>query len=153
MITTRIAPRRRQPMPALRVPTQNTSVVLGRTSGVAPKASAASLALAVVPAGVSDVPMLPTQRCERPPSLKRLSALPEERRFPMTLDLSRQEVRLPFGVPRFVNAATLKAIAGAPFAQLLRKTGSAWAFVADHTRIDLTDSSQEFRLGRLTIFS
>ena len=153
MMTTRIAPRRRQTMPALRIPTRNTAVVLGRMTGLVPKASAASLALAATPATTGEVPALPTQRSQRPRSLKRVDELPEERRFPMTLDLSRQEVRLPFGVPRFVNAATLKAIAGAPFAQLLRKTGSAWAFVADHTTIDLTDSSQEFRLGRLTIFS
>jgi hypothetical protein len=77
------------------------------------------------------------------------------RRFPVaSIDLSRREVGLPYGVPRFVNAATLKAIAGGrPFDRLLKKTRAGWEFVPNDTRIDLTDASQEFRLGRLTIFS
>ncbi len=39
------------------------------------------------------------------------------RRFPVaSLDLSRQDIGLPYGVPRFVNAATLKVISNPPAA-------------------------------------
>ena len=77
------------------------------------------------------------------------------RRLPVaSIDLSRRDISLPYGVPRFVNVATLKAIAGGrPTDQLLKKTESGWEFVPNDMRIDVTDGSQEFRLGRLTIFS
>jgi len=71
-----------------------------------------------------------------------------------SIDLSRKEITLPYGIGRFVNAATLKRIAGGQaFDQLLRKTSKGWIFVLDSERIDLTDNAQEFRLGALTIFS
>jgi hypothetical protein len=89
---------------------------------------------------------------------RRLTPVPRvdaPRRFPVaSIDLSRRDVGLPYGVPRFVNAATLKAIAGGRTVdQLLKKTHDGWEFVPDDTRIDLTDPLQEFRLGKLTIFS
>jgi hypothetical protein len=77
------------------------------------------------------------------------------RRFPVaSLDLSRKDVSLPYGLGRYANAATVKAIAGGGrFDRLMRKTAGGWEFVADGTRIDLTDGAQEFRVGRVTIFS
>jgi hypothetical protein len=78
------------------------------------------------------------------------------RRFPVgSLDLSRKDVALPYGLGRYATAATVKAIAGGGrFDRLMRKTGdNSWEFVDGGTRIDLTDGTQEFRLGRLAIFS
>ena len=89
------------------------------------------------------------------PKLERVSQPSQRRRFPLaSIDLSRRDVGLPYGVPRRVNAATLKRIAGGQrFDRLLRKTTSGWEFVSDDTMIDLQDNSIEFKLGRLTIFS
>jgi hypothetical protein len=85
---------------------------------------------------------------------KQLAVLPRERHFPMVIDLSQADVRLPFGIPRFVNAATLHALAGGATAgRLLKKVGGAWEFVADETVVDLNDRSVQFRLGRVTIYS
>ncbi len=82
-------------------------------------------------------------------------SLQAQGRFPVaSVDLSRKDAALPFGIGRYVNAATLKAIAGGRRVdQLLKKTPAGWEFVPNDTRIDLQDSTQEFRLGRLTIFS
>lgn len=103
-------------------------------------------------ARVSSLPVI-VNRHDRPIP-PRIATLPRQRRFPMTIDFSREDVRLPFGVPRFVNARTLRLMAGgSPFDQLLKKVGPAWEFVEDNTRIDLTNPREEFRLGRLTIFS
>lgn len=76
-------------------------------------------------------------------------------RFPVaSMDLTRRDVGLPYGVPRYVNAATLKAIAGGRFVdRLLKKIRSGWEFVENDAMIDLSDGAQEYRLGRLTIFS
>lgn len=80
--------------------------------------------------------------------------LPAQERFPMLIDFSQREVRLPFGVPRFVNAATLRAMAGDGRAtRLLKMVGNTWEFVPDESLIDLDDRSVQFRLGRLTIYS
>ena len=99
----------------------------------------------VLPAGVN----LGSRRVTHVPPLQ------TPRRFPVaSIDFSRSNVGLPYGVPRYVNAATLKAIAGGRlFDRLLKKTRSGWEFVQNDTLIDLTDGSQEYRLGRLTIFS
>lgn len=88
-------------------------------------------------------------RPQRPPSL------PNPRRFPVaSLDMSKRDVGLPYGVPRVINAATLKRIAGARVGeQLLKNTPGGWVFVSDEALIDLTDSTQEYRVGRLAIFS
>jgi hypothetical protein len=85
----------------------------------------------------------------------RVPVLAKPRRFPVaSIDLSRADVGLPYGIPRWVNAATLKALAGGkPFDRLLKKTPSGWAFVADQTMVDLADKTVEFKLGQLTIFS
>lgn len=96
---------------------------------------------------------------ELPPLRRRTPAhvpgLPAPRRFPVaSMDLSRKDVALPYGVGRHVNAATVKAIAGGRRSdRLLKKTPAGWEFVPNETLIDLTDNTQEFRLGRLTIFS
>ena len=81
--------------------------------------------------------------------------LPKQTGFPVaSIDLSRRDVGLPFGVPRYVNAATLKAMAsGESFDRLLKMTSAGWVFVANDSMIDLTDGSQEFKVGKLTIFS
>jgi hypothetical protein len=101
----------------------------------------------------SDLPSV----CALAPRSRRLRAittLPTTRRFPVTIDFSRRDVRLPFGVPRFVNAATLRVMAGGRRSdQLLKKVGGAWQFVDDATMIDLDNATVQFRLGRLTIYS
>lgn len=64
------------------------------------------------------------------------------------------DLDLPFGMPRFVNAATLKKMFKAKRTDLLlRKKGSQWEICEDLTKIDLTDDSIEFRLGTVQIFS
>lgn len=85
-------------------------------------------------------------------AVPRLAAL---RRFPVaSIDLSRRDIALPFGVGRYMNAATLKRVAGGRRSdRLLKKTASGWEFMENDAMIDLTDASQEYRLGRLTIFS
>ncbi len=74
-----------------------------------------------------------------------------------TLDLSvtgTAEMKLPFGMPRFVNAATLKKMLKAKRSELLlRRTGERWEICEDSTKIDLTDDSVELRLGAVQIFS
>lgn len=64
------------------------------------------------------------------------------------------DLDLPFGMPRFVNAATLKRMLKAKRSDLLlKKSGARWEICEDSTRIDLTDDSIEFRLGAVQIFS
>lgn len=88
-------------------------------------------------------------------TVKHVSSLPSQKRFPVaSLDLSRGDIALPYGIGRYVSVSTLKAIAGGGrFDRLLKKTPAGWAFVEDAEQIDLTNNRQEFRLGRLTIFS
>lgn len=85
----------------------------------------------------------------------RVPPLQAPQRFPVaSIDLSRRDVGLPYGIQRYVNAATLKAIAGGRLVdRLLKKTRTGWEFVQNDAMIDLTDGAQEYRLGRLTIFS
>jgi hypothetical protein len=42
---------------------------------------------------------------------------------------------------------------GRPFDRLLKKVGSAWQFVKDDTMIDLFNGTEQFKLGRITIYS
>jgi len=64
------------------------------------------------------------------------------------------DIHLPTGMPRFVNAATLKRMLGAePSELLLKKSGERFDVCDDSTKIDLTDESVEFRLGAIQIFS
>ena|SRR5438552_9298094 len=66
----------------------------------------------------------------------------------------RSEIHLPFGMPRFVNARTLKAMLGAkPWDRLFRKTGTGWNICPDSLQIDITDSSKVFRLGKIQVLS
>ena len=55
--------------------------------------------------------------------------------------------------PRFINAATLKGLAGQPRATLLRKDGDVWRICELSWRIDLQDASTEYRLGDVAIYS
>jgi hypothetical protein len=90
-----------------------------------------------------------------PKIVTHVPAIQAPRRFPVaSIDLSRPDVALPYGVPRYINAATLKVIAGGHrFDTLLKKTRTGWKFVEDDAMIDLKNSQQEYRLGKLTIFS
>jgi hypothetical protein len=74
-----------------------------------------------------------------------------------TVDLENRGVAnldLPFGMPRFVNAATLKRMLKAKNSDLLlKRSGERWTICDDSTRVDLADDSVEFRLGAVQIFS
>jgi hypothetical protein len=74
-----------------------------------------------------------------------------------TVDLDMTSVadaKLPFGMPRFINAATMKRMLKAKRSELLfRRVGERWEICEDSTQIDLTDDSVEFRLGVVQIFS
>ena len=64
-----------------------------------------------------------------------------------------REIELPIGT-RFVNARTLKAMFDArPSDPLLRKVGRSWMICADSFRIDVTDTGEVFRVGKIQIFS
>ena len=64
------------------------------------------------------------------------------------------ELRLPFGMPRFVNVATLKRMLRAKRSDvLLRREGERWEIAVDRSKVDLLDDSVEFRLGSIQIFS
>lgn len=64
------------------------------------------------------------------------------------------DLDLPFGMPRFVNAATLKRMFKAHRSDLLlKKMGERWEVCENSNRIDLADDSIEFRLGAVQIFS
>ena len=64
------------------------------------------------------------------------------------------DLDLPIGMPRFVNAATLKQMFKADRTDLLlKKVGERWEVCENSTRIDLTDDTVEFRLGAVQIFS
>lgn len=64
------------------------------------------------------------------------------------------ELDLPFGTPRFVNAATLKRMLKTKRSDvLLKRTGDSWEVCENSLRIDLTDDAVEFRLGTVQIYS
>ncbi|HZP17925.1 MAG TPA: hypothetical protein VFB00_08175 [Terriglobales bacterium] len=63
-------------------------------------------------------------------------------------------MRLPLGMPRFVNVATLKRMLKAKRTEtMLRRVGDQWEVCEDATQVDLLDDSVEFRLGAVQIFS
>ena len=65
-----------------------------------------------------------------------------------------EDLQLPFGMPRFVNVATLKRMLRAKRSEvLLKRSGERWVVCDNSTRIDLLDDSVEFRLGAVQIFS
>ena|ERR1700683_2485521 len=98
---------------------------------------------------------LPAKLRVRTPSAANVPKLPKQQRFPVaSIDLTRPDVALPFGVPPLVSVATLKGLAGGRATdQLLKNTPRGWEFIPDDAMVDLRDRSAEFRLGRLTIFS
>jgi hypothetical protein len=64
------------------------------------------------------------------------------------------DVRLPMGMPRFVNVATLKRMLNAKRSDtLLRRAGDRWEIAEDGVQVDLLDDTVEFRLGSIQIFS
>lgn len=64
------------------------------------------------------------------------------------------DLNLPPGVPRFVNAATLKRMLKAdPADLLLKKVRNRWEICEDSVRVDLLDDSVEFRIGAIQIYS
>jgi hypothetical protein len=64
------------------------------------------------------------------------------------------ELDLPPGMPRFVNAATLKRMLRADASDLLlKRTGERWEICEASLRVDLLDSSVEFRLGAIQVWS
>ena len=98
----------------------------------------------------------PVLKSIRLPNLEILSASVER------VTLSREGIRiaktnggtltsvLPFDVPRFINAATLKALLGAPPShRLFLRNGKRWIPVSDSHPVDLCDQSQAFRLGEI----
>jgi hypothetical protein len=64
------------------------------------------------------------------------------------------EMDLPYGMPRFVNVATLKSMLKAKLSDvMLKKIGDWWEICGDAMVVDLLDDSVEFRLGQVQIFS
>jgi len=64
------------------------------------------------------------------------------------------EMNLAPGLPRFVNAATLKRMLKAKSSELLlKRIDGRWEVMENSGRIDLLDDSVEFRLGAIQIFS
>jgi hypothetical protein len=64
------------------------------------------------------------------------------------------ELDIPTGLPRFVNAATLKSIVGASSSDVvLRKVGERWEICGDAYSVDLQDRTQVFRVRHLEISS
>jgi len=66
----------------------------------------------------------------------------------------RIEIELPLGSPRYVSAATLKRLLGAERTdRLLKRTGDIWKFCEDGVMVDLRDTTTEYRVGPVSIFS
>ena len=64
------------------------------------------------------------------------------------------DIDLPPGMPRFVNAATLKRMLKAHDSDvLLKQVRGRWEICDDFLRVDLLDDSVEFRLGAIQIWS
>lgn len=68
-------------------------------------------------------------------------------------DAGVQGVRLPAYYDRYITAGALKAFAGRQNELLLKKTGNEWEIVDDCDEIDLSDSTQTYRLGPMEIYS
>jgi hypothetical protein len=68
--------------------------------------------------------------------------------------VGQAEIDLPPGIPRFINAATLKKMLRAKRSDLLlRRVGERWEVVENSASIDLHDDAVEFRLGAIQVFS
>jgi hypothetical protein len=60
----------------------------------------------------------------------------------------------PFGMPQFVNAATLKAMLGAGTSDVLfRLVGRHWEICPDSFVVDLDNKTVVFKLGQVQIYS
>ena len=69
-------------------------------------------------------------------------------------ELGRLEIDLPFGMPRFINVRTLKAMLGARRQDILfHKVGEQWEICPETFEVDLRDRSQVFRLGEVQVYS
>jgi hypothetical protein len=68
-------------------------------------------------------------------------------------DLGDIEITIGGTPPRFINAATLKQLAGKPRASLLRQDGAVWRVCPNSWRIDLADETIVYRLGDVQIYS
>lgn len=61
---------------------------------------------------------------------------------------------IPAGLPRLINAATLKRILGGkPSDIIFRKAGTHWEICDESYQIDLQDRTKVFRLGKIEISS
>lgn len=73
---------------------------------------------------------------------------------PSLTEIGSAELKIPGGIPRFVNAATLKRMLKAAASDtLFKRVGSQWEVCENSARIDLLDDSVEFRLGTIQIYS
>lgn len=62
-------------------------------------------------------------------------------------------IRFPAFLDRYISAAALKQFAGMPDDTLLRKRGADWEIVQDHEVIDLSDRTETFSIGAVTMLS
>ncbi len=60
---------------------------------------------------------------------------------------------LPDPPRQFINVATLKALLERPRDTLLMRTEQRWMICSEDHRIDLTDGTQEYRLGEIQVYS
>ncbi len=64
------------------------------------------------------------------------------------------EIELPPGTPRYVNAATLlRLLGGGKSDRLLRRTDDAWTFCDKSLTVDLLDTTTEYRVGPVAVYS
>ena len=128
-------------------------LLMDRPRAVAPAVvlpSVRNLTQSVLSVTVRDVTVRP-----HVPRAGHVPVLAKPKRFPVaSIDFSKKDVGLPYGVPRRVTARTLKELAGGRRTdQLLKSTRSGWEFVPDSTMIDLSDNTVVFKVAGLTIFS
>jgi hypothetical protein len=65
-----------------------------------------------------------------------------------------ESLKLPYGMPRMVNVATLKLMLKAdPQELVLKRVGERWEPCEDSHRVDLEDDKVEFRIGAVQVFS
>jgi hypothetical protein len=64
------------------------------------------------------------------------------------------DLELPIGAPQYVSAGTLKAMLNQRDGVLLKRVSAAkWAVCPDTEQIDLHDTSVEFRVGDIKVYS
>jgi hypothetical protein len=103
-------------------------------------------------AGLARFPQLPTPKTVTLDEVE--GALTNLRR---TLDVEHAgtiTLTLPLGMEHYlVNAATFKAVAGRKGGTLLRQVGDRWEIVEDDEQIDLGNTKQLYKIGRLQVYS